>query len=183
MVLLYRALELAVTHDPVRYADIVAGGRPRAVPPCRRAHTRIRRASIDRRRDAPGGLGPVKWRLPMSVVTALGNDLGGNLGLTAHRVASMVTMQPLNSSNSSSFGFAVISLDFSAVACCPSTSRLQQPQALTMCSADVPRRRSREPHAVLPSTATTSPPLASATASVQLTKHAWSAFGCRREST
>ena len=29
----YRVLELAVRHDPVRYADIVAGQRPRAVPP------------------------------------------------------------------------------------------------------------------------------------------------------
>ena len=29
----YRVLELAVAHDPVRYADIVAGRRPRAVPP------------------------------------------------------------------------------------------------------------------------------------------------------
>jgi transposase-like protein len=29
----YRVLELAVTHDPVRYADIVAGRRPRAVAP------------------------------------------------------------------------------------------------------------------------------------------------------
>ena len=29
----YRVLELAVAHDPVRYADIVARRRPRAVPP------------------------------------------------------------------------------------------------------------------------------------------------------
>ena len=29
----YRVLELAVAHDPVRYQDIVAGRRPRAVPP------------------------------------------------------------------------------------------------------------------------------------------------------
>lgn len=29
----YRVLELAVGHDPVRYADIIAGRRPRAVPP------------------------------------------------------------------------------------------------------------------------------------------------------
>jgi len=31
--LFYRVLELAVAHDPVRYADIAAGRRPRAVPP------------------------------------------------------------------------------------------------------------------------------------------------------
>lgn len=29
----YRVLELAVGHDPVRYGDIIAGRRPRAVPP------------------------------------------------------------------------------------------------------------------------------------------------------
>jgi len=29
----YRVLELAVDHDPVRYRDIIAGRRPRAVPP------------------------------------------------------------------------------------------------------------------------------------------------------
>ena len=29
----YRVLELAVAHDPVRYKDIIAGLRPRAVPP------------------------------------------------------------------------------------------------------------------------------------------------------
>jgi hypothetical protein len=29
----YRLLELAVGHDPVRYRDIVAGKRPRKIPP------------------------------------------------------------------------------------------------------------------------------------------------------
>jgi len=29
----YRVLELAVGHDPVRYKDIVAGERPRKIPP------------------------------------------------------------------------------------------------------------------------------------------------------
>ena len=29
----YRVLELAVGHEPVRYGDIIAGRRPRAVPP------------------------------------------------------------------------------------------------------------------------------------------------------
>jgi len=29
----YRVLELAVGHDPVRYGDIIASRRPRAVPP------------------------------------------------------------------------------------------------------------------------------------------------------
>ncbi|MCH7945066.1 MAG: hypothetical protein IIC73_03505 [Armatimonadetes bacterium] len=31
--LFYRVLELAVTHDPVRYQDLVASRRPRNVPP------------------------------------------------------------------------------------------------------------------------------------------------------
>jgi hypothetical protein len=98
-------------------------------------------------------------------------------------MASMLTMQPLSSKSSSSLGMAVISLDFSAVASCPSTRRLRQPQALTMCSADLPRRRSREPRAVLPSTATNSPPVASDTARVQLAKQAWNAFGDKPEIT
>ena len=51
----------------------------------------------------------------------------------------MVTMQPLSPSSSSSLGMALISLAVSAVASCPSTSRLRQPRAPTMCSADVTR--------------------------------------------
>ena len=31
--LFYRMLELAVAHDPVRYQDLIASRRPRAVPP------------------------------------------------------------------------------------------------------------------------------------------------------
>jgi len=31
--LFYRVLELAVAHDPVRYQDLIACRRPRAVPP------------------------------------------------------------------------------------------------------------------------------------------------------
>jgi hypothetical protein len=78
---------------------------------------------------------------------------------------------------------AVIALDSSAVAACPSASRLRQPHALTMCSADVPRRGSREPRAVLRSIATSSPLLACATARVQPKKQAWNAFGRRQEIT
>ena len=29
----YRVLDLAVAHDPVRYKDLIASARPRAVPP------------------------------------------------------------------------------------------------------------------------------------------------------
>lgn len=43
----YRVLELAVRHDPVRYGDIVAGQRPRAVPPTP-PQTRGKPASLER---------------------------------------------------------------------------------------------------------------------------------------
>jgi len=50
--LFYRVLELAVAHDPVRYSDITAGQKPRAVlptPPRTRGHP----PSLDR---------PRRWR-------------------------------------------------------------------------------------------------------------------------
>ncbi|MGH6885508.1 MAG: IS1595 family transposase, partial [Geminicoccales bacterium] len=43
----YRVLELAVRHDPVRYADIIASRRPRAVPPTPPG-TRGKPPSLDR---------------------------------------------------------------------------------------------------------------------------------------
>jgi transposase-like protein len=43
----YRVLELAADHDPVRYRDIVAGRRPRAVPPTP-PRTRGQPPSLDR---------------------------------------------------------------------------------------------------------------------------------------
>lgn len=98
-------------------------------------------------------------------------------------IASMVTMAPLSASSSNSLGIAAISLDFSAVASWPNTRRLRQAQALTMCSGRRPRARSCEPRAVLPSTATISPPVAPATAWVQLRKHSPKPFGVRREMT
>lgn len=85
-------------------------------------------------------------------------------------MASMVTRQPRSSSNASSVGIAVSAFDCSSVASGPSTSRLAQAQGLTMCSG--PRPRLREPRAVLPSTATTSPPVTCATARVQPSKQA-----------
>ena len=45
--LFYRVLELAVGHDPVRYKDIVAGTRPRKVPPTP-PRTRGKPPSLDR---------------------------------------------------------------------------------------------------------------------------------------
>ena len=65
----YRLLELAVGHDPVRYHDIVAGKRPRKIPPTPPA-ARGHPPSLER--PPPSGRGgpltwatPVKWRPPM----------------------------------------------------------------------------------------------------------------------
>jgi hypothetical protein len=49
----------------------------------------------------------------------------------------------------------VISLDLASVAICASTRRCSHPQALTMCSADLPLARSNERRSTLPSMATT----------------------------
>ena len=49
-----------------------------------------------------------------------------------------------NDNNFSSLGTAVISLDFAFVAIWVSTMRCSQPQALTMCKADLPLARSNE---------------------------------------
>ncbi len=49
-------------------------------------------------------------------------------------IASIVTMQPLMSSVVSSSGIAVISLYFSAVAVCPSTTPTSAANAFTRCS-------------------------------------------------
>src|SRR6266849_790633 len=70
-------------------------------------------------------------------------------------MASMVTMHPSNCSSSKSSGMAVISLDFSSIATCPSTSRASVAQALTRCNSFLPLPRSYERLAVLPSMATT----------------------------
>lgn len=65
-----------------------------------------------------------------------------NDGAAKPRGASMVTSAPVSSSRPSSSGIAVISLDFSAQACCPRTSRWRLAQADTMCSGSLPRPRS-----------------------------------------
>src|SRR5271170_5776514 len=58
--------------------------------------------------------------------------------------ASVVTIVPFSDSISSIFGTAVISFDLASVAICASTRRCSQPQALTMCSADLLLARSNE---------------------------------------
>jgi hypothetical protein len=57
----YRVLELAVAHEPVRYKDLVADQRSRAVPPPPHGQAGIRRAWIALPQTARGGT-PVKWR-------------------------------------------------------------------------------------------------------------------------
>ena len=53
-------------------------------------------------------------------------------------IASVVTVAPFSDSNFSSSGTAVISLDLASVAICASTILCSQPQALTMCKAELP---------------------------------------------
>ena len=69
--------------------------------------------------------------------------------------ASTVTTQPSRFSIFSSLGTAVISFDLASVATWPSTSRCSQPQADTICSADLPLALSNERRSTLPSIATT----------------------------
>jgi len=69
--------------------------------------------------------------------------------------ASTVTIQPSRLSIFNNLGTAVISFDLASVATCASTSRCSQPQADTMCSADLPLAVSNERRSTLPSIATT----------------------------
>ena len=50
----------------------------------------------------------------------------------------VVTMVPFTARNLQQFRHAVISLDFASVATSAMTMRNSQPQALTMCKADLP---------------------------------------------
>jgi hypothetical protein len=80
---------------------------------------------------------------PLLVVFDLDDVVGlffddglGDFLLTA--MASMVTMAPSKARVLISSGMAVISLDLSSVLICPSTSRISEAQALTMCIGDFP---------------------------------------------
>ena len=68
-------------------------------------------------------------------------------------IASMVMIAPLMSTSLRSSGIAVISLDFSAQATCPSDRPNSLAQTLTECKAPRPFLRSWLRRAVLPSTA------------------------------
>ena len=61
----YRVLELAVAHDPVRYQDLIATKRPRAVPsapPQGRGHPpSLERPPAKRPSRTGAWTGPVKW--------------------------------------------------------------------------------------------------------------------------
>ena len=59
----YRVLELAVSHDPVRYRDLVAHPKPKAKPPPRRPGEVTRRASSAHGRPGPGE--PLTWHRPV----------------------------------------------------------------------------------------------------------------------
>src|SRR6201995_5519586 len=62
--------------------------------------------------------------------------------------ASTVTIVPCNDSIASNFGTAGVSSDLASVAICARTRRGSQPQALTMCNADLPLARSKERRSV-----------------------------------
>src|SRR5664279_796716 len=86
-----------------------------------------------------------------------------------HPMASMVTTVPLSSSASSSFGIAVISLDFSSTRRCASTRPLGFAQAETICTmAFFPG--TEVPRSALPSMATTSPAVSLAIEDTQAAK-------------
>ncbi len=87
------------------------------------------------------------------VVATLIDDLPGRGAWQCN--ASAVTIVPWSDSRRSRAGTAVISFDLASVATCASTSRCSHPQALTMCSADLPLARSNERRRTLPSMATT----------------------------
>src|ERR1039458_5358893 len=99
-----------------------------------------------------------------------------------HPMASMVITVPLNSSASSSFGMAVISLDFSSTLRCASTRPLLFAQAETICTmAFFPG--SEAPRSDLPSMATTSPAVNLAIDDTQATKPFSNASGSSAEKT
>ena len=84
-------------------------------------------------------------------------------------MASMVTMAPASSRRCSSSGIAMISLDFSVTASCPSTSCCRVAQAETVCSGPRPLDRAWLRREVLPSIAIVSGP-ATRSRSTQLVK-------------
>ncbi len=85
-------------------------------------------------------------------------------------IASMVTMAPASSRRRSSSGIAMISLDFSDTASCPSTSCWPVAQADTVCSGPRALDRAWLRRAVFPSMAIVSGP-AMRSRSTQLAKH------------
>ena len=91
-----------------------------------------------------------------SVVATPIDDLLGDLALAVERVDGHDRAPGLrrgrlfSESISNSLGTAVISLDLASVAICASTRRCSHPQALTMCSADLPLARSNERRSTLP---------------------------------
>ena len=100
----------------------------------------------------------------------------------SHPMASMVTTVPLSSSASSSFGIAVISLDFSSTRRCASTRPLVFAQAETICTmAFFPG--TEVPRSALPSMATTSPAVSLAIDDTQAAKPFSNSSGSSAEKT
>src|SRR5512135_1289255 len=87
------------------------------------------------------------------------------------------------SSNRSSSGIAVISLDFASTTTCPSDSLFSVAQAETMWMAAWPSRLLEEPRSVLPSMATNRFSVISCTACIQPKRPFSNAPGSRRAST
>src|SRR5579883_1892364 len=98
-------------------------------------------------------------------------------------IASIVTRHPLMCRSSSRRGMALISFDFSSVLTCPKTRRLCVAHALTMWTNTLPAASRNERRSVLPSMATTSPPVICATAFTQSRNAFESAFGSSAAST
>src|SRR6266436_1030446 len=73
-------------------------------------------------------------------------------------IASQVTIWPATSSSSNSFCTAGISLDFSSISICASTSAVSTANALSTCLALMSLKLSKLPLSALPSNATTRAP-------------------------
>src|SRR3954453_20102278 len=97
-------------------------------------------------------------------------------------MASAVTTTPERLSILSNCGTAVISLDLSPTATCPSTRRCSAAQAETRCSGEAPAARSKERRRVLPSSATT-PGQPSAKWRMNARKQAWNCAGSSSRNT
>ena len=115
------------------------------------------------------------------VMPMLFADLGGIYFWQS--IASMVTAELLMFNSFSSLGIAVISFDFSSQATCPSVSLFSQYQAVSRCSTARPMRLRAYRMNVLPSKATSFPPIASSSDCVKRNKQVGNGLRSSRIST